>query len=240
MTRFANRTGGSRRMLIALVGVGMLAAACDFHYRAAADPALDEVVVQAIPSAKPGFDHPARLSAQELTSILQEVRVEFKTHWLQKLITGPLEPVPLFNPAVLARVAPVLVEALEKAGTRDRVVFYVAERRSSDRRDITSGALFVKGRSLTLALANHQNRVDVVPGLAAYDRNAPEVAVAPQRFSLVFGRNEFVIEPELDFVDGVFGGAPPLLMVDYARFLQHKSQSAASFGFSWSPGTPVP
>lgn len=226
MIRFANRTGGSCRMLSALAGVVLLAAACDFHYRAAVDQASDEVVVQTIPSARAGFDHPTRLSAQELASILQEVRVEFKTHWLQKLITGPLEPSPLFNPAVLARVAPVLVEALEKAGTRDRVVFYVAERRSSDRRDITSGTLFVKGRSLSLALANHQNRVDVVPGLAAYDRNAPEVAVAPQRFSLVFSQNEFVIEPEREIIDEVLGTAPPILMVDYAKFLQYKSQAA--------------
>ena len=229
MIRFADRTGSSR-LIFALAGVAIWAVACDFHYRAASDPALDEVVVQTIPNAKLGFDHPARLSAQELTSILQEVRVKFKTHWLQKLITGPLEPVPLFDQAALARVAPALVEALEKAGTHDRIVFYVAQRRASDRRDVTSGTLFVKGRSLTIALANHQNRVDVVPGLAAYDRQAPEVAVAPQRFSLVFGRNEFVIEPERETISEVLGAAPPTLMVDYARFLQHKSQSAAASG----------
>jgi len=203
-------------------------AACDFHYRAAADLAVDEVVVRAIPNAMSAYDHPARLSAQELASILQEVRVQFTSNWLQRLITGPLEAVPLFDEAALARVASPLAEALVHAGAHDRIVFYVAQRRANDRRDVTSGTLFVKGRSLTIALANHQNRVDVVPGLMAYDRQAPEVAVAPQRFSLVFDRNEFVIEPEPEAIDKLLDAAPPTLMVDYAQFLQHKSRSASA------------
>ena len=229
MIRPAARRGGSR-LLFVLVGVAFLAAACDFHYRAAADEALDEVLVQAIPDAQLRFDHPARLSAQELTSILQEVRVEFKSHWLQRLVTGKLEPVPLFEQAVLARVVPPLVEALEKAGTHDRIVFYVAERRASDRRDVTSGTLFLKGRTLTIALANHQNRVDVVPGLVAYDRQNPEVAVAPQRFLLAFARTEFVVDRAPDLTDGVLEGASPRLLVDYGGFLAYKARSATGSG----------
>ena len=228
MIRCVSSPGGSRRILsLALAGVAVLAAACDFHYRAAADPALDEVVVRAVSNAGSAYDHPARLSKQELTSILQEVRVEFKTNWLQKLITGPLEAVPLFDEAALARVAPQMAEALVQAGARDRIVFYVAQRRASDRRDVTSGTLFVKGRSLTIALVNYQNRVDVVPGLTAYDRQAPEVAVAPQRFSLVFGQDTFVIAREGDAIDKLLDAAPPTLMVDYARFLEHKSRSVS-------------
>lgn len=225
MIRYADR-GGVSRLLLVLAGVAVLAAACDFHYRAAANHALDEVMVRAVPNATLGFDHPAHLSAQDLASILQGVRVEFKSHWLQRLITGPLDAVPLFDEAVLARVAPSLAQALEKADARDRIVFYVAQRRSNDRRDVTSGALFVKGRSLTIVVANHQNRVDVIPGLAAYDRQAPEVAVAPQRFSLAFARSEFVIEPEREAVGEALRAAPPTLMVDYAKFLQYKSRAA--------------
>lgn len=229
MIRFANRRGGVC-MLLAGCSVAVLAAACDFHYRAAADPALDEVVVRAVPNSGTAYDHPARLSSQELASILQEVRVQFKSNWLQRLITGPLEAIPLFDEAALARAAPPLAEALEKAGAHDRIVFYVAQRRADDRRDVTSGVLFVKGRGLTIALVNHQNRVDVLPGLTAYDRQAPEVAVAPQRFSLVFERNEFVIEQKPEAISEVLGAAPPKLIVDYAQFLQHKSQSASAPG----------
>ncbi len=224
MIRFANRPGGARLLLAACVV--LLATACDFHYRAAADLAVDEVVVRAIPSATSAYDHPARLSAQDLTSILQEVRVQFISNWIQRLITGPLDAVPLFDEAVLALVAPSLAEALGQAGAHDRIVFYVAQRRASDWRDVTSGTLFVKGQSLTLAVINHQNRVDVMPGLTAYDRQAPEVAVAPQHLSLVFGERAFVIDPEGDAIGRFLEAAPPTLMVDYARFLQYKSQAA--------------
>ena len=229
MIRFENRRGGVW-ILLAACSVAVLAAACDFHYRAAVDPAVDEVVVRTTPNAGPAYDHPARLSAQELTSILQEVRVQFKSNWLQNLITGPLVAVPLFDEAALARVASPLTEALEKAGANDRIVFYVAQRRADDRRDVTSGVLFVQGRALTIALVNHQNRVDVVPGLTAYDRQTPEVAVAPQRFSLVFDRNEFVIEQTSEAFSEALGAAPPRLSVDYAGFLQRKSQSASVSG----------
>ena len=229
MNRPAARRGVSR-LFFALVGVAVLAAACDFHYRAAVDQALDEVAVQALPDARLKFDHPARLSAQELTSILQEVRVEFKSHWLQRLIAGKLEPVPLFDEATLARVVPPLVEALMQAGTQDRIVFYVAQRRASDRRDVTSGTLFVKERGLTIALANHQNRVDVVPGLAAYDRQNPEVAVAPQRILLAFARTEFVVDHDFDPADGALESAVPRLMVDYAGFLASKSRTTTGNG----------
>jgi len=225
MDRVADRSIVSGIFMAACVV--LLAAACDFHYRAAAEPATDEVAVQTISEVRGEYDHPARLSAQELTSILEEVRIEYKNHWLQRLITGELAPAPLFEDALLARVAPPLVEALGKAGARDRVVFYVAQRRSDDRRDVTSGALFVKGRSLTIVLANYRNRVDVVPGLAAYDRQAPETAVAPQRFSLGFARGEFVIEPQREAIDEVLRIAPPSLAVDYAQFLQYKSRTAA-------------
>ncbi|TAL12625.1 MAG: hypothetical protein EPO02_01115 [Nitrospirae bacterium] len=230
MLRFVNRSGGVRG-LVALCAVAVLAAACDFHYRAAAGPALDEVVVQTTQSVRSEFNHPAHLSAPELASILKEVRVQFKSNWLQRLITGPLQTVPLFDDPTLAHVVPLLAEALGKAGTQDRVVFYVAQRRSNDRRDVTSGALFVKGRGLILALANHQNRVDVVPGLAAYDRQTPEVAVAPQQFSLVFSRNEFVIRRGDDgAIVEALETELPALTVDYAQFLQRKSQSASVHG----------
>ncbi len=221
---------GGRLRLFLLVGLAVVATACNFQYRATVDPVEDEVLVWAIPSAHPDYEHPAHLSSQAMTRILKEVRVQFKANWIQKLITGPIESVPLFEAPMLARVAPSLAQALDKAGPRDRIVFYVAQRRTNDHRDVTSGSLFLQGRSLTIVLANYQNRVDVIPGLRVYDRTTPEMAVAPQRFALDFSRAEFVIQRDPDIVDGVFGAAPPKLMVDYARFLQDKSRAAVKTG----------
>jgi len=209
---------GSLRGLCGMLLVSL--SACAFDYRASVLPVVDEVVVQAVPDAQAGFDHPVRLSEQDLTRILKKVRVQFTTHWLQRLLTGPIQPVPLLNELSLAKVVPLLTAAIGKAGAQERLVFYVAIRRGNDRRDVTTGSLFVKDRMLTIVLGNYQNRVDIIPGLPAYDRTHPEMAVAPQHFTLVFDLPEYVVAQDRGLVARVFGADPPALRLDYTRFLR--------------------
>jgi hypothetical protein len=194
--------------------------ACAFDYRASVPPVKDEVMVQAVPDAQADYDHPVRLSEPDLTRILKRVRVQFTMHWLQRFLTGPIQPVPLFDEPTVAKVVPVLAKAIGKAGAQERIVFYVAKRRGNDRRDITTGAVFVKDRLLTVVLDNYQNRVDVIPGLPAYDRTHPEMAVAPQHFTLVFDPPEYVVVQDRDWVVQVFGADPPAIRLDYTRFLR--------------------
>ena len=194
--------------------------ACSLEYRASVLPVEDEVVVQAVPDPQAAYDQPVRLSEQDLTRILKRVRVQFTAHWLQRLLTGPIKPVQLFDEPTLAKVVPVLAPAIGKAGAQERIVFYVAKRRGNDRRDVTTGALFVKDRLLTLVLDNYQNRVDVIPGLPAYDRTHPEMAVAPQYFTLAFDPPEYAVAQDRDWVVQVFGADPPSLRLDYTRFLR--------------------
>ena len=198
-------------------------AACSLDYRASVLPVVDEIVVQTVSDAQGGYDHPVRLSEQDLTNILKGVRVRFTAHWLQRLLTGLLPPVPLFDGPTLAKVVPAMAAAMGKAGTRERIVFYVAKRRGPDRRDVTTGSLFVKDRLLTIVLVNYQNRVDVIPGLPAYDQTHPEMAVAPQRFTLVFDSPEYVVAEERGLVAQVFDADPPTLRLDYTRFLRFSS-----------------
>lgn len=214
----------AKTSLLGLCGMLLVAlSACSLEYRASVPPVEDEVVVQAVPAAQAGYDHPVRLSEQDLTRILKKVRIQFTTHWLQKLITEPLQPVPLFDESTLAKVVPAMAAAIGKAGAQERIVFYVAKRRGPDRRDVTTGALYVEDRLLTIVLVNYQNRVDVVPGLPAYDRTHLETAVAPQRFTLVFDPSEYVVAQDRGLVAQVFGADPPALRLDYARFLQFVS-----------------
>ena len=221
MTHATDRQGVMRSLILA--GVTLLLSGCALEYRASVPPVEDEVVVQAVSAAQAGYDHPVRLSEQDLTNILKRVRVQFTTYWLQRLITEPIQPVPLFDGPTLAKVVPAMAAAMGKAATRERIVFYVAQRRGPDRRDVTTGSLFVKDRLLTIVLVNYQNRVDVVPGLPAYDRTHPEMAVAPQRFTLVFDSPEYVVAQERGLVAQVFGVDPPALLLDYTRFLQFAS-----------------
>jgi len=220
MTHATDRLGVAYRFILA--GMAVLVAACslDFDYRATVPPVEDEIVVQAVSDPQAAYDQPVRLSEQDLARILKRVRVQFTAHWLQRLLTGPIKPVPLFDDPTLAKVVPVLAPAIGKAGAQERIVFYVAKRRGNDRRDVTTGALFVKDRLLTLVLDNYQNRVDVIPGLPAYDRTHPEMAVAPQYFTLAFDPPEYAVAQDRDWVVQVFGADPPSLRLDYTRFLR--------------------
>ena len=218
MTHATDRLGVAYRFILA--GMAALVAACALDYRATAPPVENEVVVQAVPDPQAAYDQPVRLSEQDLTRILKRVRVQYTAHWLQRFLTGPIKPVPLFDDPTLAKVVPVLAPAIGKAGAQERIVFYVAKRRGNDRRDVTTGALFVKDRLLTLMLDNYQNRVDVIPGLPAYDRTHPEMAVAPQYFTLAFDPPEYAVAQDRDWVVQVFGADPPSLRLDYTRFLR--------------------
>jgi len=191
--------------------------ACN-SYRAKVEPVEDEILVKLVTDRSATYDHPVRLPAHDLAVLLDNVRVKYKANWLQRLITGPFQPLPFFDPPILARVVPPLVRAFQEAGPHDRIVFYVAERRSDVRREVTAGSLFVTGRLLHIVLTNYRNGVDVIAGVQTYDRKNPEIAVAPQRFVLVFNRPEFLVEPELTLVQRVFEGTPSLV-VDYQLFL---------------------
>lgn len=222
MVGFAQRAW----MGLVLVAVAGLVAGCG--YLAPAISVENEVSVMVRPEPSATYDHPVSLTAQELTILLQSVRVTFTEHWLQRLITGPLSPEPLFDQATMSRVVGELAGGLERAGPHDRIVFYVAQRRSDARRDVTSGSIFVKGGMFHLTLANYQNRVDRLPGMPEYDRNDPEVAVAPQRMMLAFDRPDFLGAREPDILDGVFGAAPPRLVIDYTRFLKVTAKAGRS------------
>lgn len=211
----------AKTSLLGLCGMLLVAlSACSLEYRASVPPVEDEVVVLAVPAAEADYNHPVQLSEHDLKAILGKVRVEFKAHWLQKFFTGPLQPLPLFDEPTLVKMVPAMAAAIGKAGAQERIVFYVAKRRGPDRRDVTTGSLFVKDQLLTIVLVNYQNRVDVIPGLPAYDRTYLETAVAPQRFTLVFERPEYVVAKERSLAAKAFGADPPALRLDYVRFLQ--------------------
>jgi hypothetical protein len=189
-------------------------------YRASVETVQDEMIIKLVRDPSANYNHPVQLTPQELAAILEHVQVEYKASWLQKLITGPLKPLPLFASETLRRMVPALSRAFQQATPHDRIVFYVAERRSDARREVTSGSLFVTDGILHVVLNNHLSGVDVVPGVPAYDRRNPEIAVAPQRFVLAYDRPEFVVQTIPSTAELVLEGAPPSLAVDYPLFLR--------------------
>ena len=212
-----------RKPRLAMVGaiVGSLAlgiVSCT-PYITTVHPVEDEMIVKLVADPAVNYDHPVRFTTQELTRILQHVQIEYKAGWLQNWLTGPSKPLPLFDPQWLPRVVPALVRGFDQANGHDRIVFYVAQRRSDVRREVTGGSLFVVGRLMHIVVSNFRNGVDVVPGVLTYDSANPEIAVSPQRFTVTFDPPEVVVHHQPGLVERVFGAVSPNLVVDYWLFL---------------------
>jgi hypothetical protein len=190
------------------------------------EPVEDEMIIKLVSDPGATYDHPQRFTVKDLTAILHEVQVQYKEGWLQNLIAGRQEPLPLFDSQWLSRIVPPLVRAFEQATPHERIVFYIAERRSDVRREVTGGSLYVTGRLMHLVVANFRNGVDVVPGIPTSDRSHPEIAVSPQRFTVKFLKPEFIVRSEAGFVQGVFGAVPPGIVVDYWRYLNTVGRQA--------------
>jgi len=75
-----------------LAAVALLLAACSLEYRASVPPVEDEVVVQAVSTAQAAYDHPVRLSEQDLTIFSKASGFSSRRHWLQRLLTDPSSP----------------------------------------------------------------------------------------------------------------------------------------------------
>ncbi len=178
--------------LAPIAGAFLLGLVACSSYVTTLQPVEDEILVKLVADPVAAYDHPVRLTVQDLTAILQHVQVEYKAGWLQNF----------------------------------RIVFYIADRRTNIRREVTSGTLFVTGQLMHISLSNFRNGVDVIPGVPAYDRDSPEIAVAPQRFSVTFEPAEFVFDRKPGFVQEVFGAVPPSLLVDYRLFLNSLSRHA--------------
>jgi hypothetical protein len=215
------------RMAVCIAAIFAFGLVACKPYVTTLQPVEDEMIVKLVADRAVVYDHPVRFTPKELATIIEQVQIEYKAGWLQNLLTSPQKPLPLFEPQWLQRIVPALVRGFEQAKPQDRIVFYVAQRRSDVRREVTGGSLFVLGRLMHIVVSNFRNGVDVVPGVPTYDRANPEIAVAPQRFTLMFKRPEFIVHREFGLVQGVFGAVPPSVVIDYWLFLNNVSHQAA-------------
>src|SRR5256886_5773366 len=159
--------------LASIAGAFVLSLVACSSYVTTVQSVEDEILVKLVADPLATYDHPVPLTVQDLTAILQHVHVEYKAGWLQNFLTGPLKAIPLFDPESLARVVPPLVRAFEEANQHDRIVFYIADRRTSIRRGVTSGTLFVTDQLMHISLSHFCNGGGVIPRVPAYDRDSP-------------------------------------------------------------------
>jgi hypothetical protein len=136
-------------------------------------------------------DHPAKLSAAQIESLLGMIEVSGWSGTLVGIIAPP-RPVPLFSDQDLRRISPYLETAFREAGPTERVFFSVGDPEKPFREDRTAGSLFLRGPYLHLVVTDHLSIVaadtaggDVkdlrdTKGMKLWVANPAKVAMLPE------------------------------------------------------------
>ena len=98
--------------------------------------------------------HPARLTMEELRTLLGSVQVSGWSGMVGGLLRDPT-PIPLLKEEELNRVAKPLAFALSQAGPDERVFFSIPNLAVRYNEDRTAGSFFIRGPYLHLTLQDH-------------------------------------------------------------------------------------
>lgn len=203
--RIGTAVQGGRLFWLALVAVELFVSGC-----ANALPAARSVyegpdaIVRLEPSRRihattgTGYDHPIRLSEDQLAILLTSISGRNKVGLLRSFLGTPGTP-RLFEPREIDILALPLKEALEQARP-DEIVTFSCERPDREGQStVTSGTLFVQDEILSVTLANFRHpvlrrqsdvgatdKLEDVRETTEYVRAHPWISVGEQDFAIFF------------------------------------------------------
>ena len=106
-------------------------------------------------------NHPINLDPKLLAQLLRGIEIQEQEHGLQKLITSPSAPVPVFSDDQIRFLAPLLAEGLRTATPDQRIEYRVvathegSNRFQSSTTETTAGSLYAYGRQLYVILSQY-------------------------------------------------------------------------------------
>jgi hypothetical protein len=202
-----------------LVGLTLSLGACStpqFQTLKILDSPNRVVALQAMPDAYggKGYDHPISLTKEEMTRLLQGLRVK------RGILGGTQHPA--FSDTEIQVFAPHLVSALQKS-TKEELVTFFETAHLDDAFDLTtSGGLFVAGGNLYVVLSNFSVKSrawqDAERHEASY-RDRPLEQIDPQPGRLVFEPQEFMVESPDGEIGSRFKGKPWQVAIRYKEVL---------------------
>ena len=110
-------------------------------------------------------NHPINLDPNLLAQLLRGIEIQEQEHGLQKLITSPSAPVPVFSDDQIRFLAPLLAEGLRTATADQRIEYRVNARHKgyaleSSTTETTAGSLYAYGRQMYVILSQyHYNQM---------------------------------------------------------------------------------
>lgn len=110
-------------------------------------------------------NHPINLDPNLLAQLLRGIEIQEQEHGLQKLITSPSAPVPVFSDDQIRFLAPLLAEGLRTATADQRIEYRVNATHKgyaleSSTTETTAGSLYAYGRQMYVILSQyHYNQM---------------------------------------------------------------------------------
>jgi hypothetical protein len=183
----------------------------------------DSVLPEWLPSA---HTHPKVMPAEDVARILGNISVKEHQIWLQKWLQGEAPLIPAFRPEELALLSQQIVEALALARPDERVTFYLSQPRTSVKRVITTGGLYVHGTELHFILGNWQVVYGIPTYGMIYDRRYPMRPTAAKGFYLYFSPAEATIPQRHSLWDTLLANTDDELVIDLTKMASDPIASA--------------
>ena len=168
-------------------------------------------------------DHPVSLDTTQLSLLLKGVEVERPPGLLKSLVFGPTREA-VFSKDEIMALAPQLKEALAQASPKERVSFALMRASSAQGSELTSGAVWVRGRGFHFLLNRYRSPMDKkwagIPG--PYDSAFARGKLTPPEvrpdFTVLFSLGSYVIKQEPGLATEMFASPETELVIDYQRF----------------------
>ena len=176
---------------------------------------LDETVLPEWPPS--AHAHPKAIGAGDVARILGNISVKEHQVWLQKWLQGEAPSMPAFLPNELALLSQQIAEAFALARPDERVTFYLSQPRTSVKRVITTGGIYVHGTELHFILGNWQVVYGIPTYGMIYDRRYPMRPTAAKGFYLYFNPAEATIPQRNSLWDTLLANRTDELIIDLTK-----------------------
>jgi len=184
----------------------------------------DAVLPEWPPSA---HAHPKAMRTEDVARILGGISVKEDRIWLQKWLQGEAPLTPAFRPEELVLMSQQIAEAFALARPDERVTFYLSQPRTSVKRVITTGGLYIHGSELHFILGNWQIIYGIPTYGMIYDRLYPMRPTAAKGFSLFFDPGEAAITQRHSLWDTLLANTNDELVIDLTKTVSGPIVSSA-------------
>ena len=185
--------------------------------RLEASPDVDPDVSETLHS------HPADVSVEQLTQIFSSLLVREHRSSLLLLFMDSAESMPAFTPKEVKFLSQHVGTALQEAVPREFVTFYLSRPLNTTTREVTSGAIFIRGKQFHFMLSNYRTVYSIPPFGLVYDRRQPAYSLVPRNIDVMFRPSNYTLPIPVSFFENLVGEAHDgEIILDLSKFSTHR------------------